>query len=134
MRNFFLFIIILFSYLTHSQAQFIPYKHYSRHPIGDTIYDNQTITENNDDDNGMCHLTVRCPAVPALCKFLSLFFTFYLSFIFILDPYDQDGRNRRFSVDNFLAMHGPPGPPGVPGPQGNPGPRGAVGPQGIVFR
>lgn len=45
-------------------------------------------------------------------------------------PYDRDIRNRRFTVDTFLAMHGPPGPPGEPGPRGNPGPRGAVGPQG----
>ncbi len=33
-------------------------------------------------------------------------------------------------MDTFLAMHGPPGPPGLPGPQGYSGPRGAVGPQG----
>lgn len=39
-------------------------------------------------------------------------------------------RSRRFTVDTFLAMHGPPGPPGEHGPRGNPGPRGAVGPQG----
>ncbi|CAF0996056.1 unnamed protein product [Adineta ricciae] len=49
-------------------------------------------------------------------------------------PYDRDMRNRRFTVDTFLAMHGPPGPSGEPGPVGNPGPRGAVGPQGEVGR
>lgn len=47
-----------------------------------------------------------------------------------LAPYDRDVRNRRFTVDTFLAMHGPPGSPGLPGPPGNPGLRGAVGPQG----
>jgi hypothetical protein len=48
----------------------------------------------------------------------------------IIAPYDRDNRNRRFTVDTFLAMHGPSGPPGLAGPQGNPGPRGAVGAQG----
>ncbi len=48
----------------------------------------------------------------------------------LIAPYDRDNRNRRFTVDTFLAMHGPSGPPGLPGPQGSPGPRGAVGPQG----
>lgn len=45
-------------------------------------------------------------------------------------PYDRDNRNRRFTIDTFLAMHGLPGPPGLPGPIGSAGPRGAVGPQG----
>ncbi|CAF3603559.1 unnamed protein product [Rotaria sp. Silwood1] len=97
------------------KAQYYPYKHYSRHSVNEPIYDNETIVE-HDDDNGMCHLTVRCPSVPTLY------------------PYDRDGRNRRFSVDSFLAMHGPSGPPGISGPQGNPGPRGAVGSQGDVGR
>ncbi|CAF4225766.1 unnamed protein product, partial [Rotaria magnacalcarata] len=64
----------------------------------------------------MCHITVRCPTVPNL------------------SPFDHDSRNRRFSVDNYLAMHGPPGPPGQTGPPGNAGPRGAVGPQGEMGR
>lgn len=55
-------------------------------------------------------------------------------FFLFAAPYDRDIRNRRFTVDNFLAMHGPPGPPGPGGPPGNPGPRGAVGPQGEVGR
>ena len=50
--------------------------------------------------------------------------------LFFLAPYDRDIRSRRFTVDTFLAMHGPPGPAGLPGPPGSPGPRGAVGPQG----
>jgi hypothetical protein len=54
------------------------------------------------------------------------------TFIFCdnLAPYDRDNRNRRFTVDTFLAMHGPQGPPGLPGPPGSPGLRGSVGPQG----
>ncbi|CAF2592741.1 unnamed protein product [Rotaria sp. Silwood2] len=108
---FFLILIIVYNF-EQLQAHHYPYKHYSRHPVGETIYDNETIT-GNDDDSDMCHLSVRCPSVPSLY------------------PYDRDSRNRRFSVDTFLAMHGPPGPPGISGPQGNSGPRGAVGPQGI---
>ena len=53
--------------------------------------------------------------------------------ISLLAPYDRDMRNRRFTVDTFLAMHGPPGPSGEPGPVGSPGPRGAVGPQGSLI-
>ena len=46
--------------------------------------------------------------------------------------FDRDNRNRRFTVDTFLAMHGPSGPPGLTGPLGSPGPRGAVGSQGRI--
>ena len=49
---------------------------------------------------------------------------------FLIDSDDRDSRNRQFIVDTFLAMYGPPGPPGLPGPPGNHGPRGAAGPQG----
>ncbi len=64
--------------------------------------------------------------------FVSRFSSFFFKLIrrFYIAPYDRDIRNRRFTVDTFLAMHGPPGPPGPSGPPGNPGPRGAVGPQG----
>ncbi|CAF1041110.1 unnamed protein product [Rotaria sordida] len=115
MTNCFFLILIIFYYFEQLKAQHYPYKHYSRHPVSESIYDNTTITE-YDDNSDMCHLSVRCPSVSNL------------------SPYDRDGRNRRFSVDTFLAMHGPPGPPGIPGPQGNSGPRGAVGSQGDVGR
>ena len=61
---------------------------------------------------------------------------FWREYLFLLSiaPYDRDNRNRRFTVDTFLAMHGPPGPPGLSGPTGSPGLRGAVGPQGTVGR
>ncbi|CAF1545893.1 unnamed protein product [Rotaria magnacalcarata] len=115
MTNFFLVILIILYYFEHVQTQYYPYKHYSRHPTSENIYDNETIN-GNDDDSNMCHITVRCPTVPNL------------------SPFDHDSRNRRFSVDSYLAMHGPPGPPGQTGPPGNAGPRGAVGPQGEMGR
>jgi emilin len=58
-----------------------------------------------------------------------MIFSFCLSLI-VLAAFDRDNRNRRFTVDTFLAMHGPSGPPGLTGPMGSPGPRGAVGAQG----
>jgi len=67
MANFFLLILILFYYFQQSQTQYYPYKHYSRHPPTETIYNNETITE-NDDENNMCQLSVRCPSIPTLCK------------------------------------------------------------------
>ncbi|CAF4887310.1 unnamed protein product, partial [Rotaria sp. Silwood1] len=91
------------------------YKHYSRHTVSQTKYDNETLTD-SDDDGNVCHLSVKCPSISRL------------------SPFDRDNRNRRFTVDTFLAMHGPPGPPGLPGPPGSPGPRGAAGPQGPVGR
>jgi hypothetical protein len=60
----------------------------------------------------------------------SIRFIFIDKLFLLIAPYDGDNRNRRFTVDTFLAMHGPPGPPGLPGPPGSPGLRGAVGPQG----
>ncbi|CAF1441422.1 unnamed protein product, partial [Didymodactylos carnosus] len=44
--------------------------------------------------------------------------------------YDHDSRSRRFTVDTFLAMHGPQGPPGIQGSMGEQGERGPVGLQG----
>ena len=44
------------------------YRHYSRHSQTETHYENQTIPQHEDDSN-MCHLSVRCPAIPTLCKF-----------------------------------------------------------------
>jgi len=108
-------VVILFYYFDKYQiilAQNHPYRHYSRQVnTNEKIYDNQTSISTNDDSN-MCHLSVRCPAVPKISS------------------YERDNRNRRFTVDTFLAMHGPPGPPGLPGPAGSAGLRGAVGPQG----
>ena len=80
-------------------------------------------------DGNMCHLSVRCPSVATLCKDGYFIMLINNDSLFVA-PYDRDNRNRRFTVDTFLAMHGPPGSPGVPGPAGSPGPRGAVGPQG----
>ena len=63
-------------------------------------------------------------------KFVGFELFAIISMFFLIAPYDRDMRNRRFTIDTLLAMHGPPGPPGISGPSGNPGPRGAVGPQG----
>ncbi|CAF3777628.1 unnamed protein product [Rotaria magnacalcarata] len=67
MTNFFLVILIILYYFEHVQTQYYPYKHYSRHPTSENIYDNETIN-GNDDDSNMCHITVRCPTVPNLCN------------------------------------------------------------------
>ncbi|CAF3626920.1 unnamed protein product [Rotaria socialis] len=91
------------------------YKHYSRHLVNEKNYDNETLID-SDDESNMCHLAVKCPSASKLTS------------------YDQDNRNRRFTVDTFLAMHGPPGPSGLQGPPGGVGPRGAAGPQGAVGR
>jgi len=74
MKNFFFLIFIIFSYSEQLKAQYYPYKHYSRHPAGETVYDNDTISGNEEDSN-MCHLSVRCPSIPTLCKWIhGLFF------------------------------------------------------------
>jgi hypothetical protein len=79
---------------------------------------------------------VTCVIYPYVVQQYQLFVSRFVIFcrliivFFIIAPYDRDIRNRRFTVDTFLAMHGPLGPPGMPGPAGNRGPRGAVGPQG----
>jgi hypothetical protein len=113
-------------------AQHPSYRHYSRQSPSESIYDNQT-NMSYDDDNNMCHLSVRCPSVPNLCKTKLSWRSHVFQCIHVrLANYDRDVRSRRFTVDTFLAMHGPPGPPGLPGPAGSPGPRGAVGPQGSV--
>ncbi|CAF4912813.1 unnamed protein product, partial [Rotaria magnacalcarata] len=83
----------------------------TQHLVNEKNYDNETLID-SDDESNMCHLAVRCPSVSKLT------------------PYDRDNRNRRFTVDTFLAMHGPPGPSGLQGPPGGVGPRGAAGPQG----
>ncbi|CAF0857358.1 unnamed protein product [Adineta ricciae] len=115
MTNYSYFIFLLLIQCQILFAQNHQYRHYARQNTHEGSYTNDTLS-NMDDDNNMCHLSVRCPAIPKL------------------SPYDRDNRNRRFTVDTFLAMHGPPGPPGLPGPSGSPGPRGAVGPQGVVGR
>jgi hypothetical protein len=66
MTNFIVGIFILFSIFQQFKTQSQPYKHYSRHHTGETTYDNETIS-GNDDDGGMCHLSVRCPAIPSFC-------------------------------------------------------------------
>ncbi len=67
MMHFIVWIFILFSSFEQIKTQNHPYKHYSRHPTGETIYDNNTIS-GNEDDSSMCHLSVRCPAIPSFCK------------------------------------------------------------------
>ncbi|UJR15410.1 hypothetical protein I4U23_002357 [Adineta vaga] len=115
MMRLYSIIFLIFYSFERIQTQYYPYKHYTRQAPSETVYINDTVKEYVD-ENDMCHLSVRCPAIPNL------------------SPYDRDMRNRRFTVDSFLAMHGPSGPPGLPGPPGNSGPRGAVGPQGEVGR
>jgi hypothetical protein len=69
--NSLFFILIIFYYFDKYQillAQNYPYRHYSRQPISQNIYDNQTLIGTDDDDGNMCHLSVRCPGVPTLCK------------------------------------------------------------------
>ncbi len=63
--------------------------------------------------------TVTCVIYPydvqryLLCVSRSIFFLKLIIREFrSIAPYDRDSRNRRFTVDTFLAMHGPPGPPG----------------------
>lgn len=67
MANLFIITFLLISFFKQFQTEHHQYKHYSRHPIDPTVYDNQTI-DTNDDDGNMCQLTVRCPAIPTLCK------------------------------------------------------------------
>ena len=67
MTNFIIWFFILFSSFELFQTQSQLYKHYSRHPAGETNYENETMA-GNDDDGGMCHLSVRCPAIPSFCK------------------------------------------------------------------
>lgn len=50
-----------------SFGQHASYRHYSRHPTEQTSYDNETLI-NSEDDSHMCHLSVRCPNAPSLCK------------------------------------------------------------------
>ena len=64
------------------------------------------------------------------CMMISPFSLSLSLSLFAPAAFDRDNRNRRFTVDTFLAMHGPSGPPGLPGPSGSPGPRGSVGAQG----
>lgn len=134
MHSFIVIFIILYSFDQHQfqcRAQNYPYRHYSRQSNSGTIYDNQTLLNSND-DGSMCHLSVRCPNAPLLREKIESW-DFPLEFVLffsLIASYDRDNRNRRFTVDTFLAMHGPPGPPGLSGPMGNPGLRGAVGPQG----
>ncbi|CAF0966422.1 unnamed protein product [Adineta steineri] len=117
MNSLFLIFIIFYHFDKYQVllAENHPYRHYSRQQNNDNSYANATLN-NPDDDSNMCHLSVRCPTLSTI------------------SPYDRDNRNRRFTVDTFLAMHGPQGPPGLPGPPGGLGPRGAVGPQGVVGR
>jgi hypothetical protein len=56
-------------------AQNYPYRHYSRQPISETSYDNQTLI-GTDEDSNMCHLSVRCPSVTPLCKKIDLTYSF----------------------------------------------------------
>jgi len=86
-----------------SQALSGNYRHYSSHHHHEI---------NNKTTEDVCHLSVRCPAFSSM------------------SPYDLDSRSRRFTVDTFLAMHGPQGPPGLSGPRGEQGQRGPVGLQG----
>lgn len=68
--NFIIIIVVIISFDQHrllSWAHNYPYRHYSRQPTGETTYDNQTLT-NTDDESNMCHLSVRCPTPPLLCK------------------------------------------------------------------
>lgn len=67
MRKFSLIIFVLISSLKQFQGEHHQYKHYSRHPIDKTVYENQTIND-DDEDGNMCQLTVRCPAIPTFCK------------------------------------------------------------------
>ena len=120
----FLALVVCFDQRRVTFAQQQPYRHYERA----TSYDNQTLAD--DDDGGMCHLSVRCPGTPTLSKSDCHDRVDVDLLRLIIGPYDRDNRNRRFTVDTFLAMHGPSGPPGLPGPPGGSGPRGAVGPQG----
>lgn len=66
-----LFGILIIFYCFHKHevllAQTYPYRHYSRHQINEPVYDNQTLIGIEDDSN-MCHLSVRCPSAPTLCK------------------------------------------------------------------
>lgn len=66
MKRRLLFILIALCYFEQTQAQYHPYKHYARHPANENIYENATMAE-QDDESDMCHLTVRCPAIPNLC-------------------------------------------------------------------
>lgn len=50
-----------------SLAESPSYKHYSRHLPAEKNYNNETLTE-PDDDSGMCHLAVKCPSVSKLSK------------------------------------------------------------------
>jgi hypothetical protein len=69
MTNCLLLILIIYFYSEQHLlfAQQYPYKHYSRHPASETGYNNETISGNEEDSN-MCHLSVRCPSIPTLCK------------------------------------------------------------------
>lgn len=66
----FIFIFIIFFYFNKQNfllAQSHLYKHYSRHSVSNTIYDNETLADIEDDSN-MCQLAVKCPTVSKLCK------------------------------------------------------------------
>jgi hypothetical protein len=69
MNSFSLILTILCCFNKHQIlfTQNLPYRHYARHPISDTVYQNQTLI-GTDDDSNMCQLSVRCPNAPILCK------------------------------------------------------------------
>jgi hypothetical protein len=83
MNSLFLILIIFYCFDKYQVllAQNYPYRHYSRHPISETFYDNQTLI-GTDDDSNMCHLSVRCPSVPTLCKLDSFFFILIINYKF----------------------------------------------------
>lgn len=70
MMNTLSIILIIFYWFDKHQillAQNYQYRHYARQQINEPYYDNQTLI-NTEDDGNMCHLSVRCPSVPTLCK------------------------------------------------------------------
>mgnify|MGYP006892766156 FL=1 len=67
MRRLVFGLLVFICSLERIHAEYYSYKHYSRHPT----YDNRTMM-NNEDDSNMCHLSVRCPAIPALCKMMMI--------------------------------------------------------------
>ncbi len=67
MMNFLLLIFTILYYSTQLKAQYYPYKHYSRQPASETVYNNETIAA-NDEDSNMCQLSVRCPSIVSLGK------------------------------------------------------------------
>lgn len=59
-------IFMLWSCCERVRTEHPAYKHYSRQPSTEPIYTNTTNADYEDDSN-MCHLSVRCPAIPTLC-------------------------------------------------------------------